>query len=47
MRCPKCGHILDPALAAAAMGEISTPAKRRSSRANGKLGGRPRKVSKP
>ena len=44
MRCKKCGAPITPALAAQAMGEISTPAKRRSSRLNGKLGGRPKKI---
>jgi len=44
MKCKKCGAPITPALAAQAMGEISTPAKRRSSRLNGKLGGRPKKI---
>ena len=37
--CPHCGK---PISAAAMLGSLSTPAKARAARANGKLGGRPK-----
>ena len=40
MNCPHCGKEIN---VGALIGSVSTPAKARSSRANGKLGGRPKK----
>jgi hypothetical protein len=37
--CPHCGEPVDPA---ALLGSITTRAKRRAAKANGKLGGRPK-----
>ena len=42
MNCPHCGKEIN---VGALIGSVSTPAKTRSSRANGKLGGRPKKPS--
>jgi len=50
MDCPKCGHKLAPSLLAQGMGKIggskTSSAKRKSSRENGKLGGRPKQKGK-
>jgi hypothetical protein len=40
MNCPHCGKVIN---VGTLLGSVSTPAKARSSRANGKLGGRPKK----
>lgn len=40
MNCPHCGKEIN---VGALIGSVSTAAKARSSRANGKLGGRPKK----
>ena len=40
MNCPHCGKTIN---VGALIGSISTPAKARAARDNGKLGGRPRK----
>jgi len=40
MNCPHCGKTIN---VGALIGSVSTPAKARSSRENGKLGGRPKK----
>ena len=41
MKCPKCKTEINPA---AMLGSIKSPAKAKSSRENGKLGGRPKKM---
>lgn len=43
MKCPKCGAKIN---VGKMMGSIKSPAKAAASAANGKLGGRPRKVFK-
>lgn len=40
MNCPHCGKEIN---VGTLLGSVSTPAKARSSRENGKLGGRPKK----
>jgi len=46
IRCPKCGHRMpDPHQSAAA--RSTSPAKAAAARANGRLGGRPRKTPPP
>ena len=40
MRCPHCKRVIN---IGALLGSVSTPAKADAARANGKLGGRPRK----
>jgi len=50
MKCPNCRQQLPLTLLAQELGQLggskSTPAKRKASRENGKLGGRPKKGAK-
>ena len=46
MRCPHCDKPLTAKQIGALMGSISTTRKAKSSRENGKLGGRPKKGKK-
>jgi hypothetical protein len=50
MKCPNCGHKLPVGLLAQGMGKVggsrTSPAKKKSSRENGKLGGRPKQKGK-
>ena len=46
IKCPHCGKEVE-VNPASLMGSVKTEAKKRSSRENGKLGGRPRKNKEP